>query len=111
MFILEVVGVLALVFYRLLRKNKSSGFYFIEYILILVLILLAYSPYNSYVTAEENIKIFKNNKEILKCHSGGGIYNSPNYYIVTSDDGWELTQHYFKKGSLIIRADKCEKLK
>jgi len=102
-----VMGVLAVVLNKL-KKKKSSGLGFIEYILIISFIILIWDSYSKYTAGKENIQSFKNMTHTLKCHSGGGAYSSPTYYRVSKNDGWSLSKNYFFKDSLMISVDNCE---
>ena len=77
---------------------------------VVVLIgLIFWDAYNSYTTAQESKAYFKGGTS-LKCISGGGLYSSANEYRVSKKNGWKMEGDYFIKDSLMIRANKCEKL-
>ncbi len=57
----------------------------------------------SKLTAEGNIKSYMEFK-VLRCK------NDSSKYRVSKQDGWEVDGFYFIKDSLMIRANKCERL-
>ena len=80
---------------------------FLLFLFGVIYLLMFSSAYDSYSDAKSNMKYFLDNKTLI-CFSGGGLYNSATRYSVSKEEGWELQKNYFKKESLLIRADKCE---
>jgi len=81
-----------------------------KYLLVLsglLMLLLFYNAYSTYNDVKNNIRYFKDNNNLI-CFSGGGLYTSANKYSVSKQEGWHRQKNYFKKESLLIRADKCE---
>jgi hypothetical protein len=104
------LGVTSVLFILYIIFNLSSkGDGFILYFLFIILYVLLFVDANSqYSTATSSIKDFKRGQAI-KCFSGGGLYTSSDIYRVSFSDGWESDKNYFTKGSLMIRANKCDK--
>ncbi len=75
----------------------------------IMILLLFYSAYDSNSDVNNNIKSFQESKT-LTCSSGGGLYAKSNKYSVSKKEGWTLQKNYFKKESLLIRADQCKLL-
>lgn len=90
------------------KKNHGKP-YFINFMIVLLVIATFYDTYDHYTRATNNMKHFKSN-HTLKCHSGGGMYSSSNTYRVSAKNAWELDANYFIKDSLMIRANNCEML-
>ena len=82
-------------------KRSEKG-YFIEWVLLILIIINIAVPLHEASCAEDNIRDFTN-KNIFTCK------NSGNQYRVSSKDCWEVDKSYFVKESLMIRADMCEK--
>ncbi len=96
-----VVGLLIL-FYQLLKHEK--------YFLVLLGLLFVTKIYGEYTTdrdIKENIESFKAGNNFI-CSSGGGLYNSANHYSVSKEEGWSIQKGYFKKDSILVRADMCK---
>ena len=96
-----VVGLIIL-FYQLFKHEK----YFLALFGLLIVTKL-YGDYATICDAKENIEYFKAGKSFI-CSSGGGLYTSANKYSVSEEEEWSIQKDYFKKDSILIRADKCE---
>jgi len=81
----------------------------VKYLALMIAILYFLHSYEKYSETKENKEFFKNEK-LLKCFSGGGLYSEANKYRVSKKNGWSLEGDYFTKDSLMIRANKCERL-
>jgi len=81
----------------------------VKYLALMIAILYFLYSYEKYSETKENKEFFKNEK-LLKCFSGGGLYSEANRYRVSKKNGWNLEGDYFIKDSLMIRANKCERL-
>jgi len=81
----------------------------VKYLVLMIAIFYFLHSYEKYSETKENKEFFKNEK-LLKCFSGGGLYNESNRYRVSKKNGWSLEGDYFTKDSLMIRANKCERL-
>jgi hypothetical protein len=68
---------------------------------------LFYTAYDAYSDAKSNLCYFQEGNTLV-CFSGGGMYTSANRYSVSKEQRWQMQKNYFKKDSLMIRADKCE---
>ena len=73
----------------------------------LIFAMLFYDAYSSYSDAKSNMRYFKDGNTLI-CSSGGGIHTKPNMYSVSKSEGWQLSNHYFIKDSLMITVDGCE---
>ena len=51
--------------------------------------------------AQANIEKFKSDAALI-CSTNGSEY------LVSKKENWDISEYYFKKESLIIRADRCE---
>ncbi len=80
-----------------------------KYLVLMIAIFYFLHSYEKYSETKENKEFFKNEK-LLKCFSGGGLYSEANRYRVSKKNGWSLEGDYFIKESLMIRANKCERL-
>jgi len=109
----EYVDIKALIFLGIfiaisfIGKKKENVF--IKVFLWASVILVLYMGQSESNTAQENKNFFKRGK-VLECHNGGGPFNKPQRYRVSIKDGWELQKDSFIKESLMIRANKCERL-
>jgi len=81
----------------------------VKYLVLMIAIFYFLHSYEKYSETKENKEFFKNEK-LLKCFSGGGLYSESNKYRVSKKNGWSLEGDYFTKDSLMIRANKCERL-
>ena len=101
-------ALVVLVLLTLFSIPKRKGLSMVSILLILSYVLLLLAAYSSYSDATNNIRDFKNSKALI-CFSGGGLYTSSNRYYVEKSEGWVLSDNYFVKNSLMIRADNCKK--
>ncbi len=102
LFVLSVVFIIPLFF----EKTRDP---FVTTLGVICIALLFMDAHDSYSTAQENKTYFKRGTA-LKCLSGGGLYSEANRYRVSKKNGWSLEGDYFTKDSLMIRANKCERL-
>ena len=83
------------------RKSSEKG-YFIEWVLLILIIINIAAPLHEASCAQENKNEFSQGRSFT-------CKNSGNQYRVSIKDGWEVDKSYFVKESLMIRADMCEK--
>jgi len=98
--------VILIVTYFFESKEKKS---WTKTFIVVGLLLLLYEASTQSSAAEDNARLFKKGKA-LKCRSGGGLYDKADRYRVSLQDGWVLQGDSFIKESLMIRANKCERL-
>lgn len=97
--ILMIIILLLLELSRSQKKNRRRN--------ILIYLFLAltgnfFSTYYHASTAQSNRDAFNDN-HTLQCHEALSDYR------VSKFDGWETTQKWFVKESLMIRSDKCSR--
>ena len=83
------------------RKSSEKG-YFIEWVLLILIIINIANPIYNASCAEDNKNEFSKGSRFT-CKNSGDLYR------VSKKDGWEVDKNHFVKESLMIRADMCEK--
>jgi hypothetical protein len=100
------LGVLAISLLIGVQKKRTKGLSWPIKLLFIFFISLPFlEMYLSKLDADKNTKYF-NTAATLRCEGG-----DKNNYLISQTTGWSLNdKYYFLKESLLIRADKCERV-
>ena len=94
-----VILIFSMMFYANKKSNLNNSFS--VFIIVSLVVVNIYMPYNSKVYAQNNIAAFENAKD-LKC------INENYSYLVSKKNSWKIDDNYFKKNGFIFRVDMCE---
>lgn len=94
-----LIFIFTMMFYA--EKVQNQNTLFPVFIIVGLLVVNIYLPYNSQMYSQTNISLFEESKE-LKCTNA----NFP--YSVSINDGWSVDGNYFFKHELMVRSDMCE---